>query len=87
MPLELDQPLVDVKPPKNKAQRKAKQFPELSTVTKPNLLTDEFSHNVNVQQQTARVWACYGTGPIQPTRINGRLNWSTAETKRLVGVA
>ncbi len=25
--------------------------------------------------QTLRRWACYGSGPVTPLRLNGRLRW------------
>jgi hypothetical protein len=36
-------------------------------------------------QQTLRRWACHGDGPIRPCRINGRLRWSVAEIRALLG--
>jgi hypothetical protein len=30
---------------------------------------------LNRKPQTLRTWACTGTGPIAPVRINGRLAW------------
>jgi hypothetical protein len=65
----------------------APHFPPLESVTKPNLTTAEVAHYLNLAPQTMRVHACRETGPIRPLRICGRLNWSTAETKRIVGVA
>ena len=63
------------------------QFPPLESVTKPGLTTKEFAYYLDRRPQTARIWACKENGPIKPARINGRLSWSTAETKRLAGVA
>lgn len=36
---------------------------------------------------TLRGWACYGTGDIQPQRVNGRLAWPVADIRKLLGVA
>lgn len=62
-------------------------FPPLEQVTKPNLTTEEAAYYLNRQSQTLRIWACKENGPIKPRRMFGRLDWSTAETKRLAGVA
>ncbi len=50
------------------------------------LPTTEAAAHLNRAQQTLRLWACYGTGPIQPVRINGRLAWPVADLKRLLGL-
>ena len=39
------------------------------------------------KQQTLRVWACSGQGPLKPVRIYGRLAWSVSELKRVLGTA
>lgn len=36
------------------------------------------------QQQTLRKWACEGSGPIRPARINGRLGWRVEDLRRLI---
>ncbi len=36
------------------------------------------------KQQTLRKWACEGSGPIRPARINGRLGWRVEDIRRLV---
>lgn len=65
----------------------APTFPPLEQVTKPNLTTEEAAYYLNRQPQTMRIWACKESGPLKPRRTFGRLDWSTAETKRLAGVA
>lgn len=63
-------------------------FPPLALVTKPNLTTAELSYYLDRKPQTLRGWASRsGTGPMVPKRIHGILAWSTAEAKRLIGVA
>jgi hypothetical protein len=37
--------------------------------------------------QTLRRWACEGSGPIRPRRVNGRLRWSVAEIRALLAGA
>jgi hypothetical protein len=39
---------------------------------------------LNRKPQTLRMWACLGTGPIQPVRINGRLAWPLAQIAALL---
>lgn len=34
--------------------------------------------------QTLRRWACEGSGPIRPVRINGRLAWRVSELQALL---
>jgi hypothetical protein len=61
-------------------------FPPLEAVTKPNLTTQEAAYYTNRKPQTLRGWACNEDGPIRPRRTNGRLDWPTADVKRLAGV-
>lgn len=63
------------------------QFPLLDQVTSPTVATNAAAHYLNRKPQTMRIWACLETGPLRPTRINGRLAWSVAEIKALTGVA
>jgi hypothetical protein len=35
------------------------------------------------QPQTLRRWACEGSGPVQPRRVNGRLKWVVSELRAL----
>ena len=64
-------------------------------VTGPNLADEVRTHVatplaafwLNRKEQTLRMWACYENGPLRPTRINGRLVWSVAEIRRLLGYA
>lgn len=37
--------------------------------------------------QTLRRWACEGSGPIRPRRVNGRLRWSVSEIRALLAGA
>ena len=60
-------------------------YPPLELVTQPNVGTAAAAHYSNRKQQTLREWASKGTGPIKPKRINGRLEWSVLELKRLAG--
>jgi hypothetical protein len=55
--------------------------------TRATLPTDEAALHLNRAPQTLRIWACRENGPIRPLRIGGRLAWSVADLRRLLGVA
>jgi hypothetical protein len=38
---------------------------------------------INRKPQTLRRWACEGSGPVQPRRVNGRLDWVVSELRAL----
>lgn len=46
--------------------------------------TAEAARALNRKSQTLRRWACYGSGPIRPLRIHGRLGWRVADIRRLL---
>lgn len=50
------------------------------------LPTSETAAHLGRQAQTLRAWACKGTGPIKPLKINGRLAWRTADVRQLLEV-
>ena len=58
----------------------------LAQETRATLPTREAAVHLSRAQQTMRLWACYGNGPIQPIRINGRLAWKVADLRRLLEV-
>jgi hypothetical protein len=62
------------------------QFPPLESVTLPTVVTAAAAYYLNRRPQTLRGWASTEMGPLRPIRICGRLAWSTAEIKRLLGV-
>lgn len=62
-------------------------LPPLELVTRPNLTTAEAAFYLNRRPQTLRCWAANENGPIRPRRTSGRLDWPTAEVKRVAGVA
>jgi hypothetical protein len=62
-------------------------FPPLDKVTSPTVSTEMAAYYLNRRPQSLRAWACLESGPLRPTRINGRLAWSVAEIKALTGVA
>jgi len=59
----------------------------LATESRSHLPTREAAHHLSRTRYTLRVWACSGTGPITPTRVNGRLAWPVAALRELCGVA
>jgi len=66
---------------------KTVQLVPLTQETRTALPTPEAAAQLNRAEQTLRLWAMRGDGPIQPLRINGRLAWPVAELKRVLGVA
>jgi hypothetical protein len=39
---------------------------------------------INRKPQTLRRWASQGSGPVQPRRVNGRLDWVVSELRALI---
>lgn len=48
------------------------------------MTTSEAAAFLNRSPATLRTWACKGTGPIQPRRINTRLAWPVEDLRRLL---
>lgn len=48
------------------------------------LSTKDAAEVLNRRPQTLRKWACLGTGPIRPVRINGRMGWRVEDLRRLI---
>lgn len=61
------------------------QFPPLEQVNSPTVSTAQASFYMNRKPQTLRAWACLENGPIRPVRVNGRLAWSVADIRRVMG--
>lgn len=61
-------------------------FAPLDQVTSPTVDTAAAAYYLNRRPQTLRAWAAYETGPLRPNRINGRLAWSVANLRSLLGV-
>lgn len=62
-------------------------FRPLELENRPAVTTEQAAHYLNRRPQTLRCWACLENGPLRPKRINGRLAWSVAEIRQLLGVA
>lgn len=62
-------------------------FPPLELEGRPTVPTEQAAYYLSRRPQTLRVWAMKsGTGPVSCIRINGRLAWSMAELRRVLGV-
>ena len=59
----------------------------LALETRAALPTREAAFHLSRAQQTLRLWAMDGSGPLQCRRINGRLAWPVADLRALLGVA
>lgn len=62
-------------------------FPPLELVNRPTVPTEQAAHYLNRRPQTLRAWACLENGPLRPHRVMGRLAWSVAEIRAVLGVA
>ena len=58
---------------------------QLAKEPRSALPTDEAAGHLSRKPQTLRCWACRDNGPIRPIRINGRLLWSVADLRQLLG--
>ncbi len=71
----------------HRAVTEPQQFPPLELETRPRVPTEQAAHYLNRRPQTMRTWAMNsGTGPVSCIRINGRLAWSVAEIRAVLGV-
>lgn len=62
-------------------------FVALAAETRAAVDTATAAYHLNRQPQTLRGWACLENGPLRPIRVHGRLAWSVAELRRVLGVA
>jgi len=66
----------------------AQPFPPLSLESRPMVPTEQAAYYLHRRPQTLRKWAVYdGTGPVRPTRCNGRLLWPLDQIRAALGVA
>jgi hypothetical protein len=70
----------------NQSSLSHNQFPPLDQITRPHVPTHQAAHYVDRRPQTLRGWACSGSGPLRPLKINGRLAWPVADIRKLLGV-
>ena len=70
-----------------RAATEPQQFPPLEQVNRPTVPPEQAAYYPHRKPQTCRAWACLENGPLRPIRINGRLAWSVAEIRAVLGVA
>lgn len=60
----------------------------LDRETRAAVDTETAAFHLNRRPQTLRAWACLGTYPegLRPVRISGRLAWSVAGLRKVLGV-
>lgn len=68
------------------ATREARSFPPIEQEHRPLVPTPQAAHYLSRRPQTLREWACLERGPLRPVRINGRLAWSMAGIRAVLGV-
>lgn len=61
-----------------------RNFPPIECETRSHVETACAAYHLMRKPQTMRAYACLESGPIRPTRINGRLAWAVADIKRLL---
>jgi hypothetical protein len=54
------------------------------TDVEETVLTHEAAPLLRIAPQTMRRWACYGDGPIRPTRVGGRLRWALSDIRKIL---
>lgn len=61
----------------------------LDTETRCTVDTATAAHYLNYSKQTLLSWACRGTGPLKPVRIEGarKLQWRVADIQKIIGDA
>ena len=72
---------------RGQALSRPQNFVPLDQETRTHVTTEVMCYHLGRKEQTARSWACHEDGPLRPLRINGRLAWSVADIRRLLGVA
>ena len=63
------------------------RFTPLALEARSTLPTPEAAYHLTRAQQTLRLWAMRGDGPVKCVRINGRLAWPVSQIKRALGLA
>lgn len=60
-------------------------YPPIDEERRPVIETRQAAFYLMRCEQTLRVWASQGNGPIQPVRVGRRLGWKMSDIRRLVG--
>lgn len=80
------QPSVNAAPNCDLAHTSPFDFIPLDQETRTHVSTSVMCHHLGRKEQTARGWACREDGPLRPIRVHGRLAWSVADIRRILGV-
>ena len=70
-----------------RAATEPQKFPPLELENRPRVPTEQAAHYLTRRPQTLRGWACLENGPLRPIRIHGRLAWSMADIRAVLGVS
>lgn len=81
---QYDSQSVDTLQSKQQTQSVTKYVPLVQQV-RTAIDTNEAAFHLGRKPQTLRKWACFEDGPLRPIRINGRLAWSVADIRKLLG--
>jgi hypothetical protein len=75
--------------PRKRRARSPEELRQLfvSTGVEQTVDTEDAATLLGKEPQTLRRWACEGSGPVRPSRVNGRLRWSVADIQRLLNPA
>lgn len=72
--------------PKRKYPEKLSAFEPITSTTLTHVTTEVAAFYLSRTQWTLRRWSKDGSGPIAPTKFNGRLAWSVADIRQILGV-
>ena len=70
-----------------RAVSEPQQFPPLEQVNRPTVPTEQAAYCLSRKPETCRAWAGVENRPLRPHRVMGRLAWSVAEIRTVLGVA
>lgn len=56
----------------------------LDRETRTTINTATAAFYFSLKPRTLNKWAVYGTGPLKPIRINGRLAWNVSEIRKIL---
>jgi len=62
------------------------QFPPLDQEARSHVPTEQAAYYLGRRAQTLRAWSCGEDGPLRPIKVSGRLAWSVAQIRELLGV-
>lgn len=82
-----DEPLQRLAEPEPEPKTYVVTRSALDTEMRNTVDTATAAHYLNYSKQTLLRWACEGSGPIQPHRVEGtrKLQWWVADIRKLLG--